>query len=179
MPITLKMMTAKQFEMQVRFAAAKALNDGAFAAREALSTSLTETFHLRNKYSHTGLRVVKAKRGQLLAEAGQLRAYLLEHVEGGRRTHAAIPFQRLRRKRRIPRSQWPQKQIATRRSFIARSKRGRGRVVVRRVGKRRLRYQWAIPDTAQRIRPRWRYGAVALKAARPTVTTALRTARVR
>lgn len=165
-------MTAAQFKKQVRFAAAKALTEGAFAARRSLAESMTEAFQLRNQYSQRGLRVVKANRTTLTAEAGQSREYLLDQVEGGRRTRAAIPFQRVRKRKRIPRSQWPGTQLAKGRTFITRSKRGGGRVVVKRIGKRRLRYQWVLPDAAQRVQPRWRFGDIAAKAGIPAVAKA-------
>lgn len=165
MSITVKMMTAAQFEKQVRFAAAGALTDGAFAAREELRKSMRQAFVLRAKHAEKGLRVVKASRRNPEAQTGQLREYLEDQVVGGTRPDAAIPFARLRRgARKIRRTKWPGAQISQGRAFVTRSKRGGGRVVVRRVGRRRLRYQWSLPAGAQRVRPRWEYGEIAARA---------------
>ncbi len=173
MSVSLKMMTVAAFERQVRFAAAGALTAGAFAAREELKKSMGDAFTLRNRHAEKGLRVTKASRRNPEAQAGQLREYLEDQVVGGTRPDAAIPFARLRRgRRKIRRTKWPGAQISQGRAFVSRSKRGGGRVVVRRVGKRKLRYQWSLPAGAQRVRRRWEYGEIAARAGIPAIERA-------
>jgi hypothetical protein len=176
MTVTLRMLTWQQFEKQVRFAAAGALTDGAFAAREALKRSMSDAFTLRGRHAEKGLRVTKASRRNPEAQAGQLREYLEDQVVGGTRPDAAIPFARLRRGgRKIRRTKWPGAQISQGRAFVTRPKRGGGRAIVRRVGKRRLRYQWSLPAGAQRVRPRWEYGEIAARAGIPAIERAFPT----
>jgi hypothetical protein len=172
---------ALQFAKQARFAASRALNDSAFAARDALVTQLGRSFTLRNNYTQRGFRVVRATKTKLEATIGTDREYLVDQVEGGTRRRKAIPSRHLRKRptQIVRRARWPRQLLAqgstgSKRggkrylllpekgrgklpSFLQRLTKGRRRAILQRVGRgknERLRLLWSLPQ-AIRLRPRY------------------------
>lgn len=164
---------------QMRFAAAKALNDTAFdEVKPRLQKELKDRFVLRTTYTEKGFRVQRAKPGRLVAVVGYTRKYMVSQVVGETRKEKGVPTKQLRRteKTRISRSRWPGKLLDQARFFMTEGKENRllpgklkrhaarnERLVFRRpTSKRRrgLRLFWVIP-AKQRIKPRWRFRQVA------------------
>jgi hypothetical protein len=180
---------ALQFAKQFRFAASRALNDSAFAARESLVTQLGRSFTLRNNYTQRGFRVVRATKANLEAVVGTDRDYLVDQVEGGTRRRKAIPSRHLRKTPRqiVRRSRWPAHLLARPRStqkqgakyvllpernrgklpgFLQRLTRGGRRALLERVGrgkKARMRLLWSLPPKI-RLRPRYPFVGTAQQA---------------
>ena len=182
---------ASEFAKQARFAASRALNDSAFAARSALVAQLGRSFTIRNKYTERGFRVVRATRTKLEAVIGTDRAYLLDQVKGGARRRKAIPSRNLRKMptQIVRRSRWPRQLLAQanpnakrggkrylllpeqgKRSrlpaFLQRLTRGRRRALLQRVGRgknERLRLLWSLPPVI-RLRPRYPFARTAMQA---------------
>lgn len=113
---------------QVRFAASRALNDSAFAARAALVRETRDRFTLRSTYTERGYRVGRATRRRLEARVGTIRDYLVDQVRGGRRRDKAIPGRHVRKTpaQRVTRRRWPRPLLNKPRHFLA-DARGRDR----------------------------------------------------
>jgi hypothetical protein len=186
---------SSKFSKQARYAASRALNDSAFAARSALVTQLGRSFTIRNKYTERGFRIVKASRDKLEAVVGTSREYLVDQVEGGTRRRKAIPSRHLRKTptQIVRRSRWPKQLLAQAStpqkggkrylilpegsnkrgslpSFLRRITKGNRRAVLQRVGKgknERLRLLWSLPKTT-RVRARYPFEETAQNAHKVT-----------
>ncbi len=156
--IQLDKMNPSRLRKQMRFAAARALTDSAFAAREALIRETRDKLVVRNKWTERGFKVVRAKKTLLVARIGSDRDYLVDHVTGGHRRDRAIPTKAIRKRpeQRVGRRRWPSRLIAKdSRHFIVGkgshlvSKDGR-RLVFRRMkgrrGRARLKLLYTIPQ---------------------------------
>ncbi len=97
---------------QLPFAISNALNSVAFDARRAVLANLRKKFILRNKWTQRGLRVVKARKHNLVAWVNFERAYMVDQEEGGTRLprgrHIAVPNQiRSDKRKRITKTKRP------------------------------------------------------------------------
>ena len=179
--INIKLIPPRNLAKQVLFAASQALNDAAFDTRKALAASLPKSFTIRTKHPERSLRVKKARPRQLTAIVGSKAEYLADQVVGGRRRGAAVPSRKLRgsKNRVIRKPRWPRGLLSKEKHFAIRPSSGRrlpgglsrhqGRnelLVLRRMGRggRKLRLQWVVLKSGQRVKPRWPFESVAEKA---------------
>lgn len=107
--IRLDKISPSKLRRQMSYAASKALNDSAFAARGALKREIRREFTTRNQWTERGIKVAKAAKTRLVARVGTDRAYLVDHVTGGRRKDKAIPTKIIRRRpaQRVYKRRWP------------------------------------------------------------------------
>ena len=165
----------------MRFAASRALNDSAFAARQAHVDEVERLFTIRRKWTLTGFKVKRSTKTRMVARVGTIRQYLVDHVRGGTRRHKAIPTRALRKSKKkvIGRARWPGKLRSKPRHFTvdpaknpemlpdSHKRHGkRGRIVFRRLGRgrnQRARMLWILPDRIK-IKKRYRFNRVSQKA---------------
>lgn len=150
------------FRKQLRFAMSRALTSVAFDARTALNAQLGESFTMRSTWVPRGMRVTKARKSSLVAEVGNVRAFMVLHAEGGRKEardggdvaipHGARPTPRAK----TTRAKHPGRMLRKPRHFVqtVRGKRG----VWRRKTKKRYPIQrlWQFAESVQ-VKKTWRF----------------------
>lgn len=75
----------KGFGDQIPYATSVALNETAFGLMREEKHELVRNLDIKNTWTHRGQRVVKAKKGKLVAHVGNVRWYMDTLVRGGRR----------------------------------------------------------------------------------------------